>query len=287
MINKLVGVTGYAIVRADRLAILSGDCHAASSKAVQAGDPRALQDIAIERYLAAPQKLPEQFFPFEKALMLSPREVAKALTLGVIYANTSDVKGDIAEFGTMSGFSAKIIANAMMYDLQRQPSYPFRTLRLFDSFEGLPEITADADKTSPQVLSGAWAKGGCKVLSAKNLYNLITKIIPPERVEIIEGWFSETVTMLPDDTRFAMIHFDGDLYQSMMDALTPCFAKGFVSRGAVLCFDDWNCNQASPAFGERKAWAELVAAFGIDASHSGDYGETGTKFIVHSYRGMP
>ena len=220
-------------------------------------------------------------------MSLPSAETAKALTLGVIYINTADVRGDIAEFGTMSGATARTMATAMVYDPERQPSRPLRRLRLFDSFEGLPEITSGIDLSSPHVLSGAWAKGGCQVLSADELLKTLITILPPERVDINSGWFSETVPKLPPETRFAMIHFDGDLYQSMIDALTPCFANGFVSRGAVLCFDYWNCNQANPEHGERKAWAELVAQFDIKCSHCGDYGSIGTKFIVHSYRGMP
>jgi hypothetical protein len=72
-----------------------------------------------------------------------------------------------------------------------------------------------------------------------------------------------------------------------MDALSPCFARGFISKGAVLCFDDWNVNRAIPTYGERRAWAELVDKFKIEASHSGDYSMAGTKFIIHSYQGVP
>lgn len=115
---------------------------------------------------------------------------------------------------------------------------------------------------------------------------MIEGILPPERIEINEGWFADTVKVLPSDTSFAMIHFDGDLYQSTMDALEPCFERGFISKGAVVFFDDWNCNQSDPLYGERRAWAELVERFNIIASHCGDYSIGGTKFIVHSYRGM-
>jgi len=115
---------------------------------------------------------------------------------------------------------------------------------------------------------------------------VVEGIIPSDRVEINEGWFADTVKLLPDDTRFALIHFDGDLYQSTMDALVPCFERGFISKGAVLCFDDWNCNEADPEYGERRAWTDLVARFNIVASHGGDYSIQSSKFIVHSYRGM-
>ncbi|MGY4287240.1 O-methyltransferase [Bradyrhizobium sp. LM2.7] len=260
----------------------------------QQDDGRTVQDVAIERYKARQLPSPDSHFTYEEVLPLSAKEIARTLTLGVQYINSSHVYGDVAEFGTMGGFSAKTLATGMVFDLQRQPlskkaggENPFRILRLFDSFEGLPEITSPIDQASPHVVSGAWAKGGCKVLGAPELRERIGKIIPPHRFEIYEGWFADTVKTLPPETRFAMIHFDGDLYQSTMDALDPLFARGMISTGAILCFDDWNANRALPTVGERRAWKELVEKFDIEASSGGDYSIGGTRFIIHSYRGIP
>ena len=61
------------------------------------------------------------------------------------------------------------------------------------------------------------------------------------------------------------------------------FEKNMISPGALILFDDWNCNAASPEFGERRAWAELVDRFGINFSVAGDYGFGGHKVFVHSY----
>lgn len=257
-------------------------------------DGRIIQDIALERYKVRQLPSPDSFYGYEDILPLIAKEIARALTLSVQYVNGSHVNGDIAEFGTMGGFSAKAIATSMVFDLQRQPlaksasgENPFRVLRLFDSFEGLPEITSPVDQGAPHVISGAWAKGGCKVLAAPELRERIGKILPPQRFELYEGWFADTVKLLPPETRFAMIHFDGDLYQSTMDALVPLFAQGMVSIGAVICFDDWNANRAIPTTGERQAWKELVEQFDIEASNGGDYSVGGTRFYIHSYRGIP
>jgi O-methyltransferase len=248
--------------------------------------PRTMQSAAIEKLDAGQISAPYLFFGVDDILVEPAKDIARALTFGVLYVNSADVKGDIAEFGTMGGFTARSIAAAMVFDPRHQPYSPLRRLRLFDSFEGLPEITSTIDLDSPHVISGTWSKGGCKVLGAHELRTMVEGILPPERVEIAEGWFADTLKALPSDTRFAMIHFDGDLYQSTIDALEPCFERGFVSKGAVICFDDWNCNQSDPAYGERRAWAELVERFGIAASHGGDYSIGGTKFLIHSYRGI-
>jgi O-methyltransferase len=257
-------------------------------------DGRPLQESAIERYKAGSIYPPSSFFSYEDVLYLPAKEIARTLSLCVQYLNSAHVNGDIAEFGTMSGYSARTLATAMVFDPQRQPlgksasgENPFRMLRLFDSFEGLPEITSPIDQISPHVVSGAWSKGGCKVLAAPELRAMIGKILPPHRFKLYEGWFADTVKTLPPETRFALIHFDGDLYQSTIDALDPIFANGMVSTGAILCFDDWNANRALPGVGERRAWKELVEKFDIEASSGGDYSVGGTRFIIHSYRGIP
>jgi O-methyltransferase len=266
----------------------------AQSSATVPDDGRPLQDIALERYKLRQLPSPDSYYSYEEVLGIAAQEIAKALTLSVQYINGSHVYGDVAEFGTMGGFTAKALATSMVFDLQRQPlsktasgENPFRVLRLFDSFKGLPEITSTIDQTSPHVVSGAWAKGSCKVLAAPELARRIGAIIPPHRFEIYEGWFADTVKPLPPETRLALIHFDGDLYQSAMDALQPLFARGMISTGAVLLFDDWNANRALPTTGERRAWKELVAEFDIEASDYGDYSVAGKRFIIHSYRGIP
>jgi len=249
-------------------------------------EPRTKQTEALERLDAHKISAPYLFFDVDDVLILPAKEIARTLTLSVMYINSADVKGDIAEFGTMGGFTARTLANAMVFDPRYQPNQPLRKLRLFDSFEGLPEITSEIDIESQHVKSGTWSRGGCRVLGARELRTMVEAIIPSSRVQIYEGWFADTVKQLPDDTRFALIHFDGDLYSSTMDALVPCFERGFISKGAVICFDDWNCNEADPEAGERKAWADLVSRFKIVASHSGDYSIQSTKFIIHAYQGM-
>ena len=57
---------------------------------------------------------------------------------------------------------------------------------------------------------------------------------PKQSIVVHDGWYSETVSLLPADTRFAMIHIDCDLYQSTLDALSPLFQRGQVAEGAIL-----------------------------------------------------
>lgn len=215
----------------------------------------------------------------------SSADLLRRLYLGVWSVIGADVQGDIAEFGTQTGLTARALAKSLAQN--HVPGRRAKRLLLFDSFEGLPPVTAEADADAPHLRLGHWHPGLCRGASADELRALVTAYLPTERVDIYEGWFADTAARLPDDTRLALIHVDCDYYQSTLDALRPCFARGLVAEGAHLFFDDWNCNRASRAFGERKAWAELAARFGVDYSDGGDYAAFGHKLIVHGYAGMP
>jgi hypothetical protein len=200
-----------------------------------------------------------------------------------------DVEGDIAEFGTMSGMTAQVLANAVhMSDANwgyavKAAGFPPKVLHLFDSFVGIPQSTEAPDMESPHVQSGVWSPGACRGLSATQLEQLCTAILPKERIRIHEGWYADTVPRLPEGTKFGCLHIDCDLYISTMDVLVPLFQRRMISSGAILFFDDWNCNRASPDYGERKAWAECVERFGVRYSDEGSYGVVSHKFIVHAY----
>ncbi len=205
-------------------------------------------------------------------------EVRQHLLLGIEYAYRSGVDGDIAEFGTGWGHSAFIIATALAYFAWKKPNF-----YLFDSFEGLPAIESPVDRDCPSVVERVWTPGSCKVLSQQELIKLCAKRLPPNRIKVHAGWFRDTLTHLPDDTLYAMLHIDCDLYQSTIDVLDVCFSRGFISEGAIIFFDDWNTNRASTKFGERRAWQKMVEKYAVRHSDEGPYAWNGHKFIVHAY----
>jgi O-methyltransferase len=217
-----------------------------------------------------------------------------ALSEGVAALYGFDIDGIIAEFGTMTGATAKGLARAIescdnylshavnMYNL------PPRQLYLFDSFVGLPESDAGGiDAKSPHVLKEVWSAGTCRGITAEQLAKEIGIHLPEERFKIFAGWFSDTVPQISPDLRFALLHIDSDLYSSAMDILDSLFARRLIARGALVYFDDWNCNRADGAFGERRAWRECVEKYSIDYSDEGSYGIFAKRFTVHSYTGNP
>src|SRR5579863_4153609 len=204
---------------------------------------------------------------------------ADNLLFAVQYVNDCSVEGDIAEFGCMTGRTATVISGALASFKSK------KKLHLFDSFEGLPKTSGGVDSGSIHVQRGDWAPGTCKGISPTALKKKCRRYLGGDQLFIYEGWFSETMPTIPPSTVFAMLHVDCDLYQSTMDVLDYLFSHKMVARGAIILFDDWNCNWASNEQGERKAWRELVAKYAIDAEDSGAYACFGHKFIIHTYVG--
>jgi O-methyltransferase len=217
----------------------------------------------------------------------SARETRRHLGFAVEYVYQARVEGDVVELGTAAGISATALARAMVR--AEQEIGPPRRLLLFDSFVGLPESTTEIDRSTPLVRDGSWAPGTCRVLSAGELRTAVLSGSGLDDTQLVihEGWYADTVPAREVDTTFALIHVDCDLYQSTMDALDPMFGSGRVAEGAIVLFDDWNCNRASPRYGERRAWMELVGKHSIQSSDGGDYSWAGHKFIVHAYQARP
>jgi O-methyltransferase len=214
-------------------------------------------------------------------IRLHNQEIAVTLSLGVQYAYNSFIAGDVVEFGTDSGFSARVLARAMRAaELHRPP----KNLHLFDSFVGLPEATSAVDRDSYEVRAGIWRAGACRLMSKDELFRSCGQIVDPHRIVMHEGWFADTVARLSPGQTFCFVHFDGDLYQSTIDAIGGLLRRGAISNGAIICFDDWNCGQAAPNFGERRAWRELVEEFGVSFSDWRSYSTMGRGFFVHDYR---
>ena len=215
------------------------------------------------------------------------RQIFESLTQGVQYVFNNAVEGDIVEFGTASGFSGFTIARAMSVYRQLYGGYlqthgvPQKLLYLLDSFEGLPQSESPVDQQSPNVSSGRWKQGTFKALSKEELGALCGMTYDADKIRIIEGWYSSSLQKIPAATKFAMMHVDCDLYSSSIEVLDYAFTHNHVSDGAVIFFDDWNCNRSSPRFGQRRAWAETVQKHKLEFSDGGDYAALGHKFTVH------
>lgn len=111
-----------------------------------------------------------------------------------------------------------------------------REVWLFDSFEGLPEMT----ENDAELLN---AKG--LPLHTKTGYIAVSEDTPREIAEklkvkphIIKGWFNETLPKHKEEIgQIAILRLDGDTYDSTLDALNTLYDS--VSEGGIIVVDDY------------------------------------------------
>jgi hypothetical protein len=202
------------------------------------------------------------------------------------YLSGTNVPGDVLEFGTMRGFTARIMAT-----LIRDFRIP-RKLYLFDSFEGFPAIGSVVDQSSYEVaVNKVWAKGGLDVggldMSVR-VRQALAPLLPADGLQVIKGYFEDTLEAnLPNHTKAALIHVDCDLYGSARYVLERIMARDLLQDGCLLVFDDFNCNRANPQMGERRALAETFANQDrFEYSPWFSYGWHGQAFFVHDRRAI-
>jgi hypothetical protein len=86
--------------------------------------------------------------------------------------------------------------------------------------------------------------------------------MPSDRLVTVKGFYDESLDEATrrrfDGKKAAIVYVDCDLYASTVPVLR--FVRDFLQRGTVIVFDDWNCFHGDPDKGERRAWAEFVAA---------------------------
>jgi O-methyltransferase len=140
-----------------------------------------------------------------------------------------DTKGCVVECGVwrggMSAAMTEVLGNK-------------RTYYLFDSFEGLPdakEIDGKAalkwqkDKTAPNYFNNCAAE----IEYAQKAMSLSKA----GRVEIVKGWFNETLAVAVIDEPIAVLRLDGDWYDSTMDCMENLYPK--VVEGGLVLMDDY------------------------------------------------
>lgn len=131
-----------------------------------------------------------------------------------------NIIGDFAELGVHKGETAKII-----YEM-----YPNRKLHLFDTFTGFSEKDLQHEK----------AKGGkysTKEFSDTDLETVKKYVAAGENAIYYPGYFPSTAVGL-DNTTFAFVNIDADLYLPTIEALRFFYPK--LSAGGVIIIHDYN-----------------------------------------------
>ena len=155
-----------------------------------------------------------------------------------------EVEGDIVECGVSIGHGA------LLFLLLSEYVGVERTYVGFDSFEGFPDPEAKDEKT-PIRGKGFWANPPETVLRVLRDGRVPEKTIR-DRVKLVKGLFDKTLPLY--NGRIALLHLDGDLYESYKIPLRELYEK--VAPGGVIMFDEY-ADDRWP--GARKAVDEFFA----------------------------
>jgi O-methyltransferase len=173
--------------------------------------------------------------------MISARR-ARTLNRLARTCESEGIPGAIVDCGTFNGGSATMMSSGA----------PTREVWGFDSFEGLPPAGEhDPDRAAE------W-EGTLKASEAK-VREAFARFAHPERLHLVKGWFEDTFPKTEAQIdRVAMLHADGDWYDSVLLTLETFYAK--VSPGGFVVIDDYRAWE-----GAKIATDEYRAAHGIDA----------------------
>lgn len=162
----------------------------------------------------------QQFTMIPKSLYVANLELTR---------HFKPIEGSVVECGTwrggmISGIS-RVLGNTRDY-------------YLFDSFEGLPEVTD---------LDGVAAKDWQTGKKSDDYFNNCTAsetearaAIAKAKIEkhhIHKGWFSQTLPGIQIRSGIAVLRLDGDWYESTMDCLVHLFPQ--VNTHGVVIIDDY------------------------------------------------
>ena len=222
------------------------------------------------------------FYDAERARAIHQEAHRRALE----FVTLGGVAGDVMEFGVLGGWSARIFCETM------RDIFNLNNIRLFDSFEGLPEYDSEIDRSSYEI-------AGRNVWSDKmkfpdeflrqfgqphhlHIREKLSEIVRAERTFVHKGFYSTTLKN-PPQAKASIVHLDCDLYQSTVDVFEGLHRGKCFQDGTVLLFDDWNCNRGNPGFGQRRALQEFLASQGdFTATPWYTYGFNGAAYILHA-----
>lgn len=167
------------------------------------------------------------------------------------------IKGDIVECGVGRGRSLITIAslNRLAAALDGQQE---RKILALDSFEGFPEPT-DFDESPRAPKKGQWSESPSSQFkySPETISKVMHLANIESKIQYVKGFFERTTVDLAVGD-IAILHLDGDLYESVKAPLNNLWQK--VVIGGVVVIDDFtveeNINERFP--GARAAITEFL-----------------------------
>ncbi|MDD5530837.1 MAG: macrocin O-methyltransferase [bacterium] len=164
----------------------------------------------------------KQIFNEDKPFLLWPSEL---LLIYSFAKNQVDIDGDYAEVGVFKGATAKAICEAKRN----------KSLHLFDTFEGLPQINSKMDnKFATRMFKSDFQRVKDKLAKYPNIH-------------IYKGIFPQTGTAI-QNKKFAFVHLDVDIYQSTKDCIE--FFYNRMSKNGIIISHDYHVRAVKLAFQE-------------------------------------
>lgn len=168
--------------------------------------------------------------------MTSPERIA-AVCQAVVHVERWSIEGDIVECGVWRGGSMMAAALSLL----RHKNY--RTLHLYDTFEGMSEPTSvdrevGSGRSASDLLatksidSAIWARSPLDLVR----HNLSLTAYPHDRVNFIPGKVEDTIPgSLP--SKIAILRLDTDWYKSTRHELLHLWPR--LSANGILIIDDY------------------------------------------------
>lgn len=147
----------------------------------------------------------------------------RAWTLISAFRQTRTLPGEVWETGTYQGGSATLL-KLLIEEAARETGQAPATLRLFDSFEGMPAT----DNALDLHRQGDFGDTGLEAVMA---------LVGAEPwIDFRKGWIPATFAGL-EGASVRMAHVDVDLYQSVLDSCEHIYPR--MTPGGVMVFDDY------------------------------------------------
>jgi hypothetical protein len=195
-------------------------------------------------------------------------ESGNMINMAFGYCANNKIRGDYAEFGVFKGHTTiEAWKAAYRHGLSEM------IFRLFDSFEGLPEV--GGHDTGGPFETGEFSNSRDDFESRLKRFG-----VNMDRVKITPGFFDKTLPNSEAASGIAVAWIDCDLYESTVPVLNWLTDK--LVDGAVICFDDWYTFNARPDKGEQRACSEwLEANPGFSLMPYREFHWAGKSFLLH------
>lgn len=110
----------------------------------------------------------------------------------------------------------------------------------FDSFCGFPEIVNPRDRrlSKKKLLKGQWNVSSKKSIKEKLKYTGISNKFIINNVELVEGYFEDSLKSFNKNKKIFFLHLDVDLYSSYKTCLEYLWDS--VIDGGIIVFDEYH-----------------------------------------------